>query len=486
MRKLFLSLFAALLIYASVQSVMAAEKTFVYYDPYQGRTYCYWYYDTPYNTGSSIDPANTSIQKNSGFVTTNRSAFYIDAFKVQYANGDQPNYSWNILGATTVTRPRDVSSSRAVTIYHVEFPVFNNRNDSVAYSTGGSFNPDNVIAGSIPYQNTFSSDRNYQPYINFADIYYGYEDFFGININGLSTTLDMQLRELAQVPNYTNSRVQLVYYVPTSLAMDTFISDYDMGSGIFMASSIETFMKEHPDFRYNNNLTYESHAISKNVDFSASTRFTDTISDYSVWGDQTDLLYNQLLTIYGNSSQKALYAYLLLMRYDYVSVAHYSDNTSSKVRTVYPAGFYYFNLYNYDNTLYKKRGVPVSPSVGTGSSAPTYDNPQNPNNYTGISDSINDSLQQQLTQSFNDSHDSNTTINNYYQGLDQRIDQFEDGTLNIDDTISNVVSVTKSVSHIGLIFGYLFNGFFPAEVITLLGFAFVLIPIVVIIKLIRG
>ena len=398
-------------------------------------------------------------------------------------NGDT-----DISHASTInsTHTQYFSASSYPNIGSRGLPIFNNLNDASLYSRGLAYNPAAVIGGEVPYSNIFSTDRDYQPYINFADIYYGYEDFFGLSIQGLSTTLDLQLREPAQVPNYTNSRVQLVYYVPTSLAMDTFLADFDMGSGIFQAASLNAFMKEHPDFRYNNTLTYESHAISKNVDFSETTRFTEVISDYSTWGNQDDLIYNQLLTIYGNNTQKALYAYLLLMRYDYVSVAHYSDNTSTKVRTVYPAGFYYFNLYNYDNTLYKKRGVPVSPSAGSGSSAPTYDNPQNPNNYIGIPDAISDSLQEQLTQSINDSHDSNTVINNYYQGVDDRIDQFEDGTLNIDDTISNVVSVAKSVSHIGLIFGYLFNGFLPMEVITLLGFAFVLIPIIVIIKLIRG
>lgn len=430
-----------------------------------------------------------------GYYSGNNLYLFPNAYS--YVNGDRKENFDSSQLANPVANSAKLFTwgdrSQLISLTTVDYPIFNNQADAAAYFTGGSYNGANIIYGSIPATYTFSSNTDYQPKIVSSS--YGYLFNLGVDqvlfnplLSFVPLWVDFSARyaaqfsliaeELPQIPNYQKSELSIFLQLPSPADVSAFVAEYgfDINSPLFIAQ-INAFTQQHNSFRWINTFTYSSKKIPGEF-----TRDTLSISeDFAKAGSN---IINTLISQYG-SETNAVIAFYLLGRIYSVSLVDYGYNSSTNVYTAYPAGQYYFDKLFYDGSLYQKRSISVNVPPNTGASAPTYENPSDPSGYSSTGTFIDDEVSKNYTDLINQNN-GNTVINNYIQGLDQRIDEFEDGTLNIDDTISNVVSVAKSVSHIGLIFGYLFNGFLPAEVITLLGFAFVLIPIIVIIKLIRG
>lgn len=482
-------LFSLLLFYGSTKTVMAYDIVYQYDREEHA-------FNTNFNFSKVF--GGSSLVKPSGYFENGNNSLHLFC--------DFTYFGYKTIGAASytsysVTFPNNANTNTgylasvgATTIISCTFPIFNNRIDSYNYSQGLAYDINNIVGGSIPATYDFSTNTNYQPKITDAKFAYLYKteldniiwnpilDFVPLWANfstRFSTQINATCAQLPQIPDYNKSTIFVFVDLPSVSDVQSFISTYafNLNSPLFK-SQIDAFMESNNSYRWINDYTYTGYKFSGEF-----TRDTLTF-DFNAMLDGS-AQFQQLVTLYG-SENAAYVAWSLFGRIQSISLVDFGFNSSTNKYVAYPAGQWYFDKLFYDGTLYQKRQISVNVPPSTGVSAPTYQNPGDPSGYGSTGSVIDDEIQKNYTDLVNQNN-GNNQFNIYVDNVNDRLDDWwNDGDLDINENIGNLYSLLKSVTNIGLLFGLIFNGFFPPYVLSIMGFALLLIPIVLIIKLIRG
>lgn len=488
-------LFSLTLLYGSVHSVSASTVTHV--TSYGDSPYIYVYDDGATYYFNNINFGNGTAYHPVAFFDGTIYHFMGKYTRVTIGGNNQSLNSVYYNGSDGNTINNRSASSVQTTFRSITFdglPCFNNLTDALNYAKNLSYNPNNIVSGSLPASYDFSTNINYQPKITDAKFAYLYKteldniiwnpilDFVPLWANfstRFSTQINVTCAQLPQIPDYNKSTLFVFVDLPSVSDVQSFMSTYafNLNSPLFK-SQIDAFMESNNSYRWINDYTYTGYKFSGEF-----TR--DTLSfDFNAMLDGS-AQFQQLVTLYG-SENAAYVAWSLLGRIQSISLVDFGFNSSTNKYVAYPAGQWYFDKLFYDGSLYQKRQISVNVPPSTGVSAPTYQNPGDPSGYGTTGSVIDDEIQKNYTDLVNQSN-GNNQFNIYVDNVNDRLDDWwNDGDLDINENIGNLYSLLKSVTNIGLLFGLIFNGFFPPYVLSIMGFALLLIPIVLIIKLIRG
>lgn len=369
-------------------------------------------------------------------------------------------------------------------------PYFNNIADASAYSRGLAYNANNIIGGTVPTSYGFVNDVNAKINITSLKYLYEVEPFSILSDGSIGYELTTQF-EFTPVINFNKLKGYIKFFVPDKNDSNfvSFINNNGHSMWFTDASIISGYFSNplYNSYRYTNGFNYVELIVPFSItEPSVHVKTFEFLleNDYNMSQD----ILNELDSYYENDDMVE-YVSSLFMRLSSFEIHQEGFDISTKKYTAYPSAYYYPDLLNYDGSIYKKMDFNVDvPYTGpTNLTENQFHNVGNANNYPTINDNINIQTSDRYTTAFKEYENTKQNVEIYINTLDNKLDDwYNNGDLNIDDKIADVYSLAKSVSHISLLLGAMFNSWFPSWLVGLIMFAVAFIPIMIIIKLIRG